>query len=392
MSIDLSSFRCRRCGACCRIPGGLVRLREGESAALAAALGMDERTFLDEHTLLAPDRRSLVLRDHADGSCEMLGEDGLCRVHAAKPAQCREFPVSWRNPDSFRTCPGLRALARATAETAICEACPRRCRLADGQTGACRARRAEGGRVVCANYGKVTSLALDPIEKKPLAFFRPGSPVLSIGSFGCNLRCPFCQNHSISQAGADAVEWTETTPAALADLAARLAEERGNLGLAYTYNEPLVGWEFVRDCAREIRARGLANVLVSNGVASPAVVAELAPLLDAANIDLKGPDQAFYDWVGGDFAAACATIRALHEAGVHVEATTLVVPGRNDTDEAIDSIAGFLASVSPDLPLHVTRFFPRWRLLDAGPTPVATVRRLADVARRRLRRVLVGNC
>ena len=280
----------------------------------------------------------------------------------------------------------------ATDPVQICEACPRRCRLSDGQTGACRARQADGGRVVCANYGKVTSLALDPIEKKPLAFFRPGSPVLSIGSFGCNLRCPFCQNHSISQAGADAAEWTETTPAALADLAARLAEERGNLGLAYTYNEPLVGWEFVRDCAREIRARGLANVLVSNGVASPAVVAELAPLLDAANIDLKGPDQAFYDWVGGDFAAACATIRALHEAGVHVEATTLVVPGRNDTDEAIDAIAAFLASVSPDLPLHVTRFFPRWRFLEAEPTPVATVRRLADVARRRLRRVLVGNC
>ena len=277
-------------------------------------------------------------------------------------------------------------------ETAICEVCPRHCRLRDGQTGACRARRAEGGKVVCANYGKVTSLALDPIEKKPLAFFRPGRTVLSVGSFGCNLRCPFCQNHGISQAGAAEAEWSETTPAALADLAEKLAEERGNVGLAYTYNEPLVGWEFVRDCAKEIRARGLANVLVSNGVASPAVVAELAPLLDAANIDLKGPDQAFYDWVGGDFEAACETIRALHGAGVHVEATTLVVPGRNDRDEDIDAIAAFLASVSPDLPLHVTRFFPRWRFLDADPTPVATVRRLASVARRRLRRVLVGNC
>ena len=148
----------------------------------------------------------------------------------------------------------------------------------------------------------------------------------------------------------------------------------------------------MRDCAREIRARGLANVLVSNGVAASAVVAELAPLLDAANIDLKGPGQDYYDWVGGDFGAACATIRALHGAGVHVEATTLVVPGRNDRDEDIDAVAGFLASVSPDLPLHVTRFFPRWRFLEAEPTPVATVRRLADVARRRLRRVLVGNC
>ena len=274
----------------------------------------------------------------------------------------------------------------------VCETCPRRCRLAEGQTGACRARRAEGGRVVCANYGRITSLALDPIEKKPLAFFHPGRPILSVGSFGCNLRCPFCQNHAISQVGAEEADADETTPAALANLADRLARERGNLGLAYTYNEPLVGWEFVRDCAKEIRARGLANVLVSNGVASPEVIAELAPLLDAANIDLKGPDQRVYDWVGGDFGTACATIRALHEAGVHVEATTLVIPGRNDRDEDIDAIAAFLASVSPDLPLHVTRFFPRWRLLDDEPTPVATVRHLADVARRQLRRVRTGNC
>ncbi len=274
----------------------------------------------------------------------------------------------------------------------VCEVCPRHCRLAEGRIGACRARKAVAGKVVCANYGKITSLALDPIEKKPLAFFLPGRTVLSVGSFGCNLRCPFCQNHSISQAGEREIEAEEATPAALADLAARLARERGNVGLAYTYNEPLVGWEFVRDCSREIRARGLVNVLVSNGVAAPAVVAELAPLLDAANIDLKGPGQCFYDWIGGDFGAACATIRALHEAGVHVEATTLVVPGRNDRDEDIDAVAGFLASVSPDLPLHVTRFFPRWHLLDAEPTPVATVRRLAEIARRRLRRVLVGNC
>ncbi len=109
---DLSAFRCRHCGECCRLPGGLVRLREDECAALAAALGMDERTFIDRHTLLAPDRRSLVLRDHADGSCEMLDADGLCRVQSAKPAQCRDFPLRWRNPDSFRVCPGLRALTQ----------------------------------------------------------------------------------------------------------------------------------------------------------------------------------------------------------------------------------------------------------------------------------------
>jgi pyruvate formate lyase activating enzyme len=122
------------------------------------------------------------------------------------------------------------------------------------------------------------------------------------------------------------------------------------------------------------------------------VVEELAPLIDAANIDLKGPSQEYYDWVGGDFGAVCRTIRILHEAGCHVEVTTLVVPGKNDTDESMDSIAAFVESVSSDMPLHVTRFFPRYRMTDAPPTPVATVHRLADVARRRLRRVLVGNC
>jgi len=121
-------------------------------------------------------------------------------------------------------------------------------------------------------------------------------------------------------------------------------------------------------------------------------VSELAPLIDAANIDLKGPSQDYYDWVGGDFKAVCCTISLLHEAGCHVEVTTLVVPGRNDTDADIDAIAAFVASVSPDIPLHVTRFFPRWRMSDASPTPIATVRRLADLARRRLSRVLVGNC
>ena len=275
---------------------------------------------------------------------------------------------------------------------AVCSTCPRRCRLADGAVGFCRARRAEGGRVVAANYGKVTSIALDPIEKKPMAFFHPGENVLSVGSFGCNLRCPFCQNDSISQHGEDGVQFQVATSGELAELALRARRERGNLGLAYTYNEPLVGWEFVRDCAREVRARGMLNVLVSNGCAEASVVEELAPLVDAANIDLKGPSQEYYDWVGGDFAAVCRTIKTLHAAGCHVEVTTLVVPGRNDRDEDIDAVAAFIASVSPEIPLHVTRFFPRFRLSGSAPTPVAAVRRLAAVARRRLSRVLVGNC
>ena len=278
------------------------------------------------------------------------------------------------------------------ADAAVCETCPRRCRLADGAFGFCRARRAEGGRVVAANYGQISSLALDPIKKKPIAFFHSGSNVLSIGSYGCNLRCPFCQNDGISQHGGEEVPRRTATPTELADLAAQLKDERGNIGLAYTYNEPLVGWEFVRDCAKEIHTRGMLNVLVSNGCANEEVVAELAPLMDAANIDLKGPSQEYYDWVGGDFKTVCRTIAMLHEAGCHVEVTTLVVPGRNDSDADIDAVAAFVSSISPDIPLHVTRFFPRWQMSDASPTPIATIHRLVDIARRRLSRVLPGNC
>ena len=123
---------------------------------------------------------------------------------------------------------------------AVCTTCPRHCRLAEGAFGACRARRAQNGRVACANYGRITSMALDPIEKKPIAFFHPGENVLSVGSYGCNLRCPFCQNDGISQRGADGVAWQSATPSELSDLALRLQRERGNLGLAYTYIEPLV--------------------------------------------------------------------------------------------------------------------------------------------------------
>ena len=278
------------------------------------------------------------------------------------------------------------------AQTAVCDVCPRHCRLADGATGFCRARKAVGGRVVSANYGQITSIALDPIEKKPFAYFHPGENILSVGSYGCNMRCPFCQNDSISQHGQDELQWQTATPHELAELALRLRGEQRNIGLAYTYNEPLIGWEFVRDCAKEIKARGMYNILVSNGCATENVIAELAPLIDAANIDIKGPSQDYYDWIGGDFNAVCRTIRMLHGAGCHVEATTLIVPGHNDSDTDMESIAGFVASVSPDIPLHVTRFFPRWRMSDARPTPISTILRLADIAKHHLNHVLTGNC
>ena len=237
------------------------------------------------------------------------------------------------------------------ADRAVCPICPHACTLAEGQTGLCRARVAEGGQVVDANYGRITSLALDPIEKKPLARFRPGSKVLSVGSYGCNLRCPFCQNASIACAGESDVPWREIAPAELVDAAASLAPE-GNIGLAFTYNEPLVGLEFVRDTARLAHERGLANVLVSNGYVNNGPLREVAPLIDAANIDLKGFTQDFYDLVGGDLTTVKHTMEALAATpSCHLEVTTLVIPGLNDSDQEIAEAAQWLASLDPVDPL-----------------------------------------
>ena len=278
------------------------------------------------------------------------------------------------------------------APSAVCPVCPRHCRLGEGETGYCRARRAEGGRVVAGNYGRVTALALDPIEKKPIAFFRPGSRILSVGSYGCNLRCPFCQNDSISQCGESTAEFQSTTPAELADLAERLGRAQGNVGLAYTYNEPLVGWEFVRDCAVEIRRRGMCNVLVSNGCAEAEVVAALAPLIDAANIDLKCFSDEGYRALGGSLDAVKRTIEALAASSAcHLEVTTLVVPGLSDDAAHIDASARWIASIDRGIPYHLTRFFPRHNMADAQPTPIPTLHHLRNVASQYLDTVLLGN-
>lgn len=280
---------------------------------------------------------------------------------------------------------------------ATCDVCPRHCRLAPGAPGACRARRNVDGGVVPTSYGRVTALALDAVEKKPLARFHPGSYLLSVGGYGCNLTCPFCQNHLISQAGEKDVAWRELSPEGLVALAedARRRDARV-IGIAHTYNEPLMAWEYVRDAARLARERGLVTALVSNGCAELAVIDELAPLLDAANIDLKGFSPAFYEACGGapgSLEAVRATIERLAaEPGCHLEVTTLVVPGMNDSEEEVDAIAAWLASLPGEVVYHVTRYFPHWRMTDVPATPVASVRRLADVARRHLAHVCVGNC
>ena len=285
---------------------------------------------------------------------------------------------------------------------AVCDVCFRHCEIREGGRGFCGARTCENGEIRPANYGRITGLALDPIEKKPLRRFCPGSMILSAGSYGCNLRCPFCQNHEISwsaEAFACAGNTETVTPEELAGAAVRL-KSRGNIGLAFTYNEPLIGWEFVRDTGRLIREAGLRNVLVTNGTAEPAVLEGLAPYIDAMNIDLKGFTERYYTQVlGGSLDAVKAFItRAVQIC--HVELTTLIVPGENDSEEemrALTSWISFLKGpdgsvIGPEIPLHVSRFFPRFRMTDRPPTDVKTIYRLAETAREKLRYVYTGNC
>lgn len=250
------------------------------------------------------------------------------------------------------------------------------------------------GTIVPLAYGRLTSIALDPVEKKPLSRWKPGTFVLSVGSYGCNLCCPFCQNHTIAQVGADEVRWEYVGPEELVTLTrdARVRNPRV-VGIAYTYNEPLVAWEYVRDAGTLAHEAGLANVLVSNGCANAQVVNELAPLIDAANIDLKGFTQEYYRWCGGDLATTQACIERLAaEPSCHLEVTCLVVPEHNDDPAQMRALAAWLAQVDPHIVLHVTRYFPRWKMEGGRATPVSTVYQLADVAREELADVVVGNC
>ena len=272
---------------------------------------------------------------------------------------------------------------------AVCDTCFYRCSLAEGQTGKCRARVNSGGTVVPLNYGRLTALVLDPIEKKPLYRFFPGSMILSAGSYGCNMHCPFCQNAEISQSGGE-IETVCVSPSSLAEKALSLAP-RGNIGVAYTYNEPLVSWEYVRDASRCVRSLGMKNVVVTNGCVGTGVIEAVLPYIDAMNIDLKGFTREWYEVLGGDLDVVKDTI-ARSAKKTHVEVTTLIVPGKNDGEEEIRSLAQWVSNIDKKIPLHITRFFPHWRMPDAEATPVDTVYRLVSLAREYLEYVYPGNC
>ena len=271
-----------------------------------------------------------------------------------------------------------------------CTLCPHHCRIAEGKTGVCRSRRNQGGVLVSEVYGKPCSLAIDPIEKKPLYHFHPGTTCLSLACTGCNFRCLNCQNHDISQVSPADVDYYELSPE---DVVA-LCLKHHCPGIAYTYTEPLTYLEYIIDCARLAHEAGLWNILVTAGYVCQEPLADLLPYLDAANVDLKSFSDDIYNKVsGGRLQPVLDTILAMKQAGVWVEITNLVIPGVNDDMEMIRRMCRWLADNGlAEAPLHFSRFFPRYKMQDFPPTPIATLKAAKRIAEEEgIRYVFLGN-
>lgn len=277
---------------------------------------------------------------------------------------------------------------------AECKVCYRHCNIKEGEYGFCQVRTCKDGVVIPENYGMITSIALDPIEKKPLNRFFPGSRILSVGSYGCNLRCPFCQNYEISWSDDVAfskIESRYVSPAELAEIAED-QKKNGNIGVAFTYNEPLISFEYALDTAKLLKPKGLKTVLVSNGMAEVSTMSELFEYVDAMNIDLKGFTDSYYqDLLKGNRKMVMDFI-AEAVKHCHVELTTLVIPGENDSDHEMEELSSWVSSLNPEIPLHISRFFPRFHMLDKDATPVETIYHLKTVAEANLKYVYTGNC
>ncbi len=290
-----------------------------------------------------------------------------------------------------------------------CDACFRNCKLQEGQTGVCGARVCRNGKIEAQNYGIITSEAVDSIEKKPFKRFFPGSQIFSLGSYGCNLFCPFCQNFEISRAknsenGGLEIKISDRTfsipqksiSPEEAVVKAKNLVQMGNIGIAFTYNEPLVGYEYVRDTAKLCRKHGLKTVLVTNGAFTLQVLREVLPYIDAMNIDLKGFTEAWYSGtLMGNLPMVKEFINAASQE-CHVEITTLVIPGKNDSEQEMRRLASWIAGLhegrGAEIPLHISRYYPHYRMLDIPSTPVSKIYKLVSIARKYLNWVYCGNC
>ena len=259
-----------------------------------------------------------------------------------------------------------------------CLLCPHRCRIREGGRGVCRSRECRGGRLYAISYGMPCALAVDPVEKKPLSRFMPGTYCLSLSCTGCNLSCRWCQNSNISQVAPEEVDSTLLSPEAVVDMCLR----RGLPSIAYTYTEPFTWWEYMYDIAALAHDKGLKNILVSAGYVEREPLNELLPSLDAANVDIKAMDDDIYrKYCGATLAPVLGNILAMHKAGVHVEITNLLVTGLNDSEEHIGKLCQWMSDNQlQDVPLHFSRYFPRYLMKEPGPTPAATLIRAREMA------------
>jgi len=264
-----------------------------------------------------------------------------------------------------------------------CELCPHVCRIPEHATGRCGVRRMKHGSLIAEAYGQISSLAMDPIEKKPLFHVKPGCEILSLGSAGCNFRCSFCQNWTISQ---KYPSLSSLTPGQLVET----AQAQAACGVAYTYNEPLINYEYLRDCARQVHDHGLLNVVVTNGYINPAPLKELLPLIDAWNIDIKSMRPEFYRrFCGAELAPVLETVKTV-VGHAHVEITHLVVTDGNDDLEQISELVDWLAALSPEIPIHFTRYYPQYQW-KAMPTDLEFLYKARELAKRKLHWVYLGN-
>ena len=265
-----------------------------------------------------------------------------------------------------------------------CHLCPHNCKIAEGKSGICKVRQNNNGTLYSLNYKRATSIAMDPMEKKPLYHFHPGKYILSIGTYGCNFRCDFCQNHEISQntLGGQTLDVDELI---------KICKSKPNcVGIAYTYNEPTIWYEFVLECAKKFKEADLANVLVTNGYINTEPLKELLPYIDAMNIDLKSMNDEFYKKIcGGRLEPIKNTIKEAIE-NCHVEITSLIIPTKNDSPDNMEQLSKWIASLNPDTPLHLSRYYPAYKM-QIPPTDPVTLLKLKDIALQHLKHVYIGN-
>jgi pyruvate formate lyase activating enzyme len=270
-----------------------------------------------------------------------------------------------------------------------CLACAHHCKIAEGKTGICAVRKNINGKLYLLVYGKVASMAVDPIEKKPLYDFLPDTEAFSIGTVGCNFKCDFCQNCKISQASKQGIIFgQDITPTEIVENALKTKCK----SIAYTYNEPAIFIEFVKDTAKLAKEKKLKNILVTNGYLSKESFDYIADYIDAMNIDLKSFSNEFYiKYCGASLQPVLETIKSSHKKGIHIELTTLLIPGLNDSDKELEKIAKFIASVDKNIPWHISRFFPMYKMQSKEVTPIESLKRAEKIGKKYLNKVYLGN-